>query len=146
MADNNVVEILKGVVGELREIARSETIIGEAVTVGDKTVIPIVKISFGFGAGGGQGDDQKRTGFGGGGGGGARIEPAAFIIMDDTGVSLLPAGKGKWDTIIDAIPNIAKKISKLKEKFTTESTSDEADTDSDDSEEPEVDISDSNKD
>ncbi|MDH3892560.1 MAG: spore germination protein GerW family protein [candidate division Zixibacteria bacterium] len=125
MADNNVVEILKGVVGELKEVARSETIIGDAVTVGDKTVIPIVKISFGFGAGGGQGDDQKRSGFGGGGGGGARIEPAAFIIMDESGVSLLPAGKGKWDTIIDAIPNIAKKISKLKDKFKSEGTTDD---------------------
>ena len=40
---NNVVDILKGVVGELREIAKSETVIGKPVTVGDKTVIPVVK-------------------------------------------------------------------------------------------------------
>lgn len=131
MANNNVVEILKSVVGELKDVARSETIIGDPVTVGKTTVIPIVKISFGFGAGGGQGDDSKRTGFGGGGGGGARIEPAAFIIMDESGVSLLPVGKGKWDTIIDAIPNIAKKISKLRDKFKSEPTSDD-DSDLDD--------------
>ena len=86
---NNVVDILKGVVGELKEVARSETIIGEPVTVGDKTVIPIVKISFGFGAGGGQRDSGKADQYGGGGGGGARIEPAAFIIMDADGVSIL---------------------------------------------------------
>jgi uncharacterized spore protein YtfJ len=129
---NNVVDILKGVVGELKEVARSETIIGEPVTVGDKTVIPIVKISFGFGAGGGQGDDQKRSGFGGGGGGGARIEPAAFIILDKDDVKLLPAGKGKWDTIIDAIPGIAKKLGKLKEKFTCGDTDDEDSSESDD--------------
>jgi uncharacterized spore protein YtfJ len=128
MAENNVVDILQAVVGELKDVARSETIIGEPVTVGNKTVIPIVKISFGFGAGGGQGDDSKRTGFGGGGGGGARIEPAAFIIMDESGVSQLPAGKGKWDTIIDAIPNIAKKISKLRDKFKSDSSTDD-DTD-----------------
>jgi len=115
---NNVVDILKGVVGELREIAKSETIIGEPVTVGDKTVIPIVKISVGFGAGGGQGEMEKdRAGFGGGGGGGAKIEPAAFIILDADGVKLLPAAKGKWDTIIDAIPGFANKITKLKKKY-----------------------------
>ena len=120
---NNVVDILKGVVGELREIARSETIIGEPVTVGDRTVIPVVKISVGFGAGGGQGEDEKsRSGFGGGGGGGTKIEPAAFIIIDDKGVSLLPVAKGKWDQIIDAIPGIAKKISKLKDKLKKEKT------------------------
>ncbi len=71
---NNVVEILKGVVGELREISKSETVVGKPITVGDKTVIPVVKISVGFGAGGGQGESEKTgTGFGGGGGGGARI-------------------------------------------------------------------------
>ena len=115
---NNVVEILKGVVGELREIARSETIIGEPVTIGDRTVIPIVKIMVGFGAGGGQGEDEKsRSGFGGGGGGGTRIEPAAFIIMDKDGVSLLPVTKGKLDQIIDAIPGFAQKFSKLRDKL-----------------------------
>ncbi|MFH1687411.1 MAG: spore germination protein GerW family protein [bacterium] len=114
---NNVVEILKGVVGELKEMAKSETIIGDPVTIGDTTVVPIVKISFGFGAGGGQRDSGKADQYGGGGGGGARIEPAAFIIIDKDGVSLIPAGKGKLDQIIDAIPNVAKKFSKLAEKF-----------------------------
>lgn len=115
---NNVVDILKGVVGELREIARSETIIGQPVTVGDKTVIPVVKISVGFGAGGGQGELEKdKTGFGGGGGGGAKIEPSAFIIMDADGIRLLPTAKGKWDTLIDAIPDFANKVNKLKKKF-----------------------------
>ncbi len=115
---NNVVEVLRGVVGELKEIARSETIIGEPVTVGDKTVIPVVKISFGFGAGGGEGSmDSQKSGFGGGGGGGAKIEPAAFIIWDAEGVRVIPAGKGKWDTVIDAIPAIASKITKVKDSF-----------------------------
>ncbi|RME19838.1 MAG: sporulation protein [Candidatus Zixiibacteriota bacterium] len=118
---NNVVEILKGVVGELREMARSEAIIGEPVTVGDRTVIPVVKISLGFGAGGGQGENEKAgTGFGGGGGGGAKIEPAAFIIIDKDGYKLLPAKKGGWGELIDAIPGIAKKIAKLKDKFTSD--------------------------
>ena len=118
---NNVVDILKGVVGELREIAKSETITGEPITIGDKTVIPIVKISVGFGAGGGQGENEKAgTGFGGGGGGGAKIEPSAFIIMDKDGVSLLPATKGTWEGLIDAIPGLAKKFSKVKDSLTSE--------------------------
>lgn len=124
---NNVVDILKGVVGELREISKSETIIGQPITVGNRTVIPVVKISVGFGAGGGQGEDEKKgSGFGGGGGGGARIEPAAFIIMDDSGVSLLPAVKGKWGDIIDSIPDVAKKFSQWREKFKSETESAES--------------------
>lgn len=141
MMSNNVVDILKGVVGELREIAKSETIIGESVTIGDTTVIPIVKISVGFGAGGGQGEDDKaRSGFGGGGGGGAKIEPAAFIIIGPDGVKILPAGKGKWDTIIDAIPGITKKLGKMADKFKSDdndkkdSDTAESDTETKDSE------------
>ncbi len=115
---NNVVDILRGVVGELKEMARSEVIVSEPITIGDKTVIPVVKISVGFGAGGGQGESAKTgAGFGGGGGGGVRIEPAAFIIIDADGVKLLPAKKGSIEGLIDAIPGFAKKFSKLKDKL-----------------------------
>lgn len=118
---NNVVDILRGVVAELREIAKSETIIGEPVTAGEKTVIPVVKLMVGFGVGGGEGQKEKEgTGFGGGGGGGARIEPAAFIIIDKDEVKLLPVAKGKLDQVIDAIPGLAKKLSKLKDKLMPE--------------------------
>ena len=115
---NNVVEILHSVVGELKEMARSQSIVGEPITVGDKTVIPVVKMTVGFGAGGGQGEaEKKKSGFGGGGGGGVSIEPAAFIIMDKNGISLLPAKKGNWESLIEAIPGVASKIANLKDKF-----------------------------
>jgi len=112
---NNVVDILKGVVSELREIAKSETVIGQPITVGKTTVLPVIKLSVGFGAGGGQGEDTKAmSGFGGGGGGGARIEPA------EKGVRFLATGKGKWDSIIEAVPGIARKVSDWKDKMTSE--------------------------
>ncbi len=116
---NNVVDILKGVVGELKEMARSEAIIGDPITIGDRTVIPVVKISVGFGAGGGQGEAEK-TGTGFGGGGGAKIEPSAFIIIDKDGFKVLPAKKGSWEGLIETIPDLAKKVSKLKDKFASE--------------------------
>ena len=115
---NNVVEILHSVVGELREMARSVSIVGEPITVGDKTVIPVVKMSVGFGAGGGQGAGEKKgPGYGGGGGGGVMIEPAAFIIIDKDGISLLPAKKGSWESLIEAVPGVALKIAQMKDKF-----------------------------
>jgi len=113
---NNVVEILKGVMGELKETARSETIIGDPVTINGRTVIPVVKLSFGFGAGGGQRDSGKADQYGGGGGGGARIEPAAFIIMDEDSVRIVPAGKGKWEQLLDVSPGVARKAGEFAEK------------------------------
>lgn len=115
---NNVMEVITGIVGELRQIAKAESIIGEAVTVGDKTVVPVVKVTVGFGAGGGEGEKEKSAGgYGAGGGGGCIIEPAAFIIMDKTGISLLPAKPGKIDSLVEAIPGVVNKLAKLKEKF-----------------------------
>ncbi len=115
---NNVTDILRGVVSELREISRSETIIGEPVMAGEKTVIPIVKISVGFGVGGGEGTKpDSKAGFGGGGGGGAKIEPAAFLIIDKDDVKLITATKGKWEQIFDAVPGFAKKISSALDKL-----------------------------
>jgi uncharacterized spore protein YtfJ len=116
---SNVVDVLKGVVGELREMADSETIIGEPITAGDTTVIPVVKISVGFGAGGGEGSHKGDSGFGGGGGGGAKVEPAAFLIIDKDGVRILTPKKGTWEGVIEAIPALAKKVSKIKDSLTS---------------------------
>jgi uncharacterized spore protein YtfJ len=119
---NHLTELLKGVVGELRQIATSEAVIGEPVTVGGRTVIPVVKLSVGFGAGGGQGENEKAgAGFGGGGGGGAKIEPIAFVILDETGPSVLTVSKGKWESVIDSIPGLAKKLGKLADSLISKS-------------------------
>jgi len=119
MAENNKVsEILKDIVGELKDIASSQTIVGDPITVGDKTVVPVVKISVGFGAGGGQGETpDKGGGFGGGGGGAAKIEPSAFIIMDKDRISMLSAKPGKLDALVEAVPGLIGKIRDIKGKM-----------------------------
>jgi uncharacterized spore protein YtfJ len=114
MPNNNVAEILQVLVSELKQMARTESIIGEPVKAGDKTFVPVCTISVGFGAGGGSKD--ATSGFGGGGGAGLRIEPTAFIVMDKDGVSLLPAKRGSWENLVEAIPGAIEKLSKLKEK------------------------------
>jgi len=121
---NNVTEIIRGVVEELKQIARTESIVGEPITIGKKTLVPIVRITVGFGAGGGEGsDDKSRSGFGGGGGGGAKVEPAAFIVMDDSGISLLPVKPGAIDSLVEAIPALIGKLGKLKSKLSSASDS-----------------------
>jgi len=116
--DNKVSEILESIVGELKDISKSQTVIGDPIKVGDKAVIPVVKISVGFGAGGGQGEaTDKGGGFGGGGGGGARIEPSAFIIIDGDKVSMLSAKPGKLDALIEAVPGLFGKLKNMRSKM-----------------------------
>ncbi len=117
MSDNRVSEILREIVGELKNIATSQTVIGEPITVGQKTVVPVVKISIGFGAGGGQGEKGGQSGFGAGGGGAAKIEPSAFIIMDESKISLLSAKPGKLDALVEAVPGLFGKIKEIRDSF-----------------------------
>ena len=117
-SNSSVVDIIQTVVGELKEMARSESIVGQPITVGDRTVIPVIKVAVGFGVGGGQGEKVRDTGsmHMGGGGGGVSMGPAAFIIIDEEGISLLPATKTSWDGLIEAIPSVAAKLASLRDK------------------------------
>ena len=57
--------------------------VGEPITIGDSTLIPLISVGFGFGLGGGSGKGetkQKGEGTAGGGGAGGGVKPIAVII------------------------------------------------------------------
>ncbi len=122
MATGSLAEVLQTIVGELRQIARSESVIGAPVTIGDRTIVPITRLSVGFGAGGAEGSrPDKGAGFGGGGGGGATIEPVAFLILDKERVQILMTKKhGVLETVLDAAPDIISSIKSWSEKSSNE--------------------------
>lgn len=70
------------------------TVFGEPVTRGDRTVIPVARVSmgFGFGAGAGQAPEGTPGGYGGGGGGGggAAGEPVGYIEITPTSSRFVP--------------------------------------------------------
>ncbi|HET9016388.1 MAG TPA: spore germination protein GerW family protein [Thermomicrobiaceae bacterium] len=70
------------------------TVFGAPVTQGDRTVIPVARVSvgFGFGAGAGQGMDAASGGFGGGGGGGggAQGDPVGYIEVTPSSTRFVP--------------------------------------------------------
>ena len=60
----SVENMIKTVMQEFRELARTETVVGKPITGGDTVLVPGSKISFGFGAGGGQGAEGSGPGGG----------------------------------------------------------------------------------
>jgi uncharacterized spore protein YtfJ len=72
------VEMLKTTTDELDRLLSPEHVMGNAVDLGDKVVIPVAEFGFGFGAGSGSGKDGA-GGSGSGGGGG--ISPVALVIV-----------------------------------------------------------------
>lgn len=91
---NEIEQLLKTTLAELRAIVNANTSIGDPITFEDATVIPLVKASFGFGTGGGGGKKAPNDGMGGGTGAGGKITPVALIIVDGDGVRVTPVEKG----------------------------------------------------
>ncbi|MBD3276322.1 MAG: sporulation protein [Candidatus Marinimicrobia bacterium] len=124
-------DLLKSVLPELRQMAKAQTVVGDPITAGESTVIPISKVSVGFGGGGGkQGENEGGTGAGGG----AMIEPIAFIVVTDGKVQLLPL-TSKDTTIgkvIDLVPDILNRVG-LKDKKKKSQKSKDVDEDTEDS-------------
>jgi uncharacterized spore protein YtfJ len=109
-------QIIKTLMDEIKTIARTETILGQPITIGGATIIPVCRIMLGFGAGGGEGemDAKKGGGSGGGGGGGVKVEPAAFVVIRGEEVTVMGARPGKLEGLFEAVPGIIEKIQKVR--------------------------------
>jgi uncharacterized spore protein YtfJ len=88
-------ELMKHTVAELQEMLDTKHVIGEPMTFGSTTVVPLVSVGFGFGGGGGGGggtssSGERGEGGGSGGGGGGGIKPIAVLIIEDGAVRLEP--------------------------------------------------------
>jgi uncharacterized spore protein YtfJ len=127
-------DLLSTLAAQVRAIAKSETVVGDPITMGDATIIPVTRVTLGFGGGSGSGEVDEREkaekagGSGGGGGGGVRIEPAAFILMQAGQVTVLaaPGKRGALAEMFEQVPDLIEKIvSKQQEKQGKEKPADD---------------------
>lgn len=104
----------------LRSLVDANTVIGEAITTPDGTVIiPVSKVSFGFASGGSDIPTAKASEpFGGGAGGGVSVQPMAFLIVKDGKVELLQINDSKntADRIVGMVPEMFDKMAALLKK------------------------------
>ncbi|MBU2607816.1 MAG: sporulation protein YtfJ [Chloroflexi bacterium] len=110
-----VENLVKTTLGEIEKVLSTKTVVGEPISVGGTTIIPLICVGFGFGAGGGEAKGeakQKGEGAGGGTGGGAGVKPIALIIIDKEGVRV-ESIKG---SIASAIEKIGETIPHMIEK------------------------------
>jgi uncharacterized spore protein YtfJ len=109
--ETTAAEIIGKLMEELRTVAKTETILGQEIKVGEFSLIPVSRISLGFGAGGGKGSEPKKAGEGGGGGGGVVVTPIAFIVIKGGEISFhaLKSG-GTLSALFEKLPDVAEKI------------------------------------
>ncbi len=111
----DITNVVKAVMEQIKEIVRSETVVGEPVQAEDSVIIPISRVTFGFGVGGGSREGADK-GSGTGTGCGATIEPVAFVVVSKGKAQLLPlkSREATLTRIIDLVPSLLDMVKDLK--------------------------------
>ena len=125
MADkeNQFQGVMEALLGGMDKVLSTKTVVGEATTVGDTIILPLVDVSFGVGAGAGV-NNTKATSSGAGGMGG-KMTPSAVLVIKDGSVKLVNIKNQDAVTkVLDMIPDIVDKFTKPKEN--TDVSDDEA--------------------
>ena len=133
MIEHPIEGLMLTAMNSIKDMIDVDTIIGEPIQASNEiTIIPISKVSFGFAAGGsefkGETIDlykkqekdeqiQYRLPFGGGAGAGVSLSPVAFIVINRDIVKLLPVNHSTtMDKLLDYIPDLFEKVSKMANK------------------------------
>lgn len=87
-------DLLAETIAKVKELGNAETVIGNPITVGEITVVPVSKLTCGLAAGGSDYASKNKSSsvmFGGGGGAGVEVTPISFIVIRGDRVEVLPA-------------------------------------------------------
>ena len=120
MSENNIKGIIDITMERLRAMVDADTIIGTPISVGEITLVPVSKVSFGMATGGSDFPSKSQANlFGGGGGAGVSITPISFIAINGNDIKMLPISN-EITNIEKAITMAPELIQKVKQLFTKE--------------------------
>ena len=100
---NTVDSLFKGMDGFMT----TKTVVGDAITVGDTIILPLVDVSFGMGA------TAKAEGVksGGGGGIGGKMTPSAVLVIKDGATKLVNIkNQDSVTKILDMVPDFVDRF------------------------------------
>lgn len=115
----NIDGMVKDILEQLRQIARTETIIGEEFKIGDFSAKPVMKVGMGIGGGGAEGDKEKEgKGTAGGSGGGVKVEPIGFLVAKGNEISFVSTDNKTRNisAIFDKVPDLMDKVMQMKKE------------------------------
>ncbi len=117
----NVNELLGVSMDKIKEMVDVNTVVGDPITVGDMTIIPVSRMSYGFAAGGSDlPTKQPREVFGGGSGAGVNVTPVAFLVIKNGELKMLPVNSNPdmIDRAVSMVPDVVDKVVGLFKKDT----------------------------
>ena len=101
--ESTVFSLFKG----MDHFISSKTVVGDAITVGNTIILPLVDVTFGVGAGAASNDKKNN----GGGGLGGKISPSAVLVIKDGNIRLVNVKNQDAVTkVLDMIPDFVDKF------------------------------------
>lgn len=95
----------------------SKTVVGDAITVGDTIILPLVDVSFAVGAGSFNGENKEK----GAGGIGGKMTPSAVLVIQNGHTKLVNIrNQDTMTKILDLIPDVMDRFQERKEGKVTE--------------------------
>ncbi|SCP95071.1 GerW family sporulation protein [Anaerobium acetethylicum] len=112
-ADNSFNSTVESLFKGMDSFITTKTVVGDAITIGDTIILPLVDVSFGVGAGAFSEDNKKNNG---GGGMGGKITPSAVLVIQNGTTKLVNIKNQDGLTkILDLVPDFVSRFAKEKE-------------------------------
>jgi len=111
---------LDSLFSKMENFISTKTVVGEPITVGDITMLPLIDVSVGVGAGASGNKGEKDSKGKNMGGFGAKITPSAILVIQNGTVQLVNVkNTGSVDKLLNMVPGILSKFN-LKTGFGAE--------------------------
>ncbi|MCI8806404.1 MAG: sporulation protein [Clostridiales bacterium] len=111
---------LDSLFSKMENFISTKTVVGDPITVGDITMLPLIDVSFGVGAGASGNKGEKDSKGKNLGGLGAKIAPSAILVIQNGTVQLVNVrNTGSVDKLLNMVPGILSKFN-LKTGFNAE--------------------------
>ncbi len=107
MAENNFQGTVSSLFKGMENFINTKTVVGDAITVGDTIILPLVDVSFGVCASA-KAEDRKNSG---GGGMGGKISPNAVLVIHNGSTRLVSIKQhDSVSKIIDMVPDFVNRF------------------------------------
>ena len=106
----DIKKMIQAALGQIEGVLDSKSVVGEPMTVGDYTIVPLVSIGFGFGVGSGTGKSEefiRGEGTGGASAGGGGVKPVAVVVIGPEGAKVETL-KGATASLLESLVATAK--------------------------------------
>lgn len=110
--NNNTKEIMESIFRGMDGLISSKTVVGEPISVGDTTLIPLMEVSMGMGAGAfAQDKTEKAKGNAGAGALSSKITPTAMLLLQGDKCKLINIkNQDTMTKILDMVPDVMERI------------------------------------